>query len=131
MKKLLSILSVLSLLTAIICVVMGVKVMFGGGSHLSFGLFGLVKSGTIFGFIGNLVSVVIMAGGFGMMGLQGLLCPTDSGARRKAFIWGGAMSVLSVISLVCVIAQGGAFTFGDLIFVGIPILYTAMVFKTA
>ena len=133
MKKMITALSVLSGIVAVLSVVLNIQVIFGGRSgFFRFALFSMVRSGGVMGYLGNLMSMLIVAFGFGIMCISGLRAVKGGGMKtvRSALISGAAMTVMAVISLICSIA-GGMFNFGDLIVILMPAVYTFCVFSAS
>ncbi len=123
--------SVISGLIAVLAIVLNIQVLFGGNSwFLRFAMFSVVKNGGIMGYLGNLLSMLIVAAGFGGMCFSGLKVAAGGGvkAMRPALIAGVFMTVMAVISLICSISQK-MFNFGDLIILALPAVYTFCVFS--
>ena len=119
--------SVLCLLIAAITLVAGIPVIFGtNNGWLRFAMFRLVQNGGIMGFIGNLMSIALLAYGFTLMGWYGFkTLKSDNG--KAVLIAGGVMSMLAVISLICSISSHN-FTLGDILILIFPIGYTGVIF---
>lgn len=133
MKKTITALSVLSGLVAVLSVVLNIQVLFGGQSwFFRFALLSTVRSGGIMGYLGNLMSMLIVALGFGIMCVSGLRAVSGHGMKtvRSALIAGAFMTVLAVISLICSIS-GHMFNFGDIVVVLMPAVYTFCVFSAS
>lgn len=133
MKRTVQVLSVLSGLIAVLSVVLNIQVLFSGQSwFFRFAMFSLVRSGGIMGYLGNLMSMLIVAVGFGAMCIFGFKAVRGAGMKavRSALVAGGLMTLLSVISLICSIA-GGMFNFGDIIILGMPAFYTFLLFSAS
>ncbi len=131
MKKTITVLSIVSGLVAVLAVVLNIQVIFGGESFFfRFAMFSMMKNGGSMGYLGNLLSMLIVAVGFGGMCLSGLKAVRGGGMKavRSALIAGGLMTLLSVISLICSIA-GGMFNFGDIVILLMPAVYTFLVFS--
>ena len=114
-------------------VILNFQVIFGGNSgFFRYAMFSMVKNGGAMGYLGNLVSMLIVAAGFGAMCIFGLHAAGGGGMRsvRTALTAGGIMTVMSVIWLICSIA-GGMFSFGDIIILILPALYTFLVFSAS
>lgn len=130
MKRTIQILSVISGLVAVLAVVLNIQVLFGGNSwFFRFAMFSVVKNGGVMGYLGNLLSMIIVAAGFGGMCICGFKVAAGGGvkAMRPALLAGLLMTIMAVISLVCSIA-GKMFNFGDLIIIALPAVYTFCVF---
>ncbi len=123
-KSLVRKISVITLIMAVIMAVVCVKGFFSNnGSFISFALFRMIGGGNAMSFIENLLSLIIMCGGFGYMGYYGLRCIDEASKSRKAFLYGAAMTVICFISMICSIAIG-TFGFGDLLIVILSGAYT-------
>lgn len=133
MKKTIQVISLLSGILAVLSVILNFQVIFGGNSgFFRYAMFSMVKDGGAMGYLGNLVSMLIVAAGFGAMCIFGLHAAGGGGMRsvRTALTAGGIMTVMSVISLICSVA-GGMFSFGDIIILILPALYTFLVFSAS
>lgn len=133
MKKFIQVISVVSGIIAVLSVVLNIQVLFNGnGWFFRFAMFSIVRRGGIMGYLGNLLSMVLVAAGFGSMFWFGLGAARGKGMKtvRSALIAGAAMTVLSIISLICAIA-GGMFNFGDIIILALPAVYTFCVFSAS
>lgn len=133
MKKTIQVISLLSGILAALSVILNFQVIFGGnGGFFRYAMFSMVKNGGAMGYLGNLVSMLIVAAGFGAMCIFGLHAAGGGGMKsvRTALTVGGIMTVMSVISLICSIA-GGMFSFGDIIILILPALYTFLVFSAS
>ena len=131
MKRTIQILSVISGLVAVLAVVLNIQVLFGGNSwFFRFAMFSVVKNGGVMGYLGNLLSMIIVAAGFGGMCICGFKVAAGGGvkAMRPALLAGLLMTIMAVISLFCSIA-GKMFNFGDLIIIALPAVYTFCVFS--
>lgn len=130
MKRTIQILSVISGLVAVLAVVLNIQVLFGGNSwFFRFAMFSVVKNGGVMGYLGNLLSMIIVAAGFGGMCICGFKVAAGGGvkAMRPALLAGLLMTIMAVISLFCSIA-GKMFNFGDLIIIALPAVYNFCVF---
>lgn len=133
MKKSIQVISLLSGILAALSVILNFQVIFGGnGGFFRYAMFSMVKNGGAMGYLGNLASMLIVAAGFGAMCIFGLHAAGGGGMKsvRTALTVGGIMTVMSVISLICSIA-GGMFSFGDIIILIMPALYTFLVFSAS
>lgn len=133
MKKTIQVISLLNGILAVLSVILNFQVIFGGNSgFFRYAMFSMVKNGGVMGYLGNLVSMLIVAAGFGAMCIFGLHAAGGGGMKsvRTALTAGGIMTVMSVISLICSIA-GGMFSFGDIIILILPALYTFLVFSAS
>ena len=133
MKKFIQVISVVSGIIAVLSVILNIQVLFNGtGWFFRFAMFSIVRSGGIMGYLGNLLSMLLVAAGFGAMFWFGMGAVRGRGMKsvRSALIAGAAMTVLSIISLICAIA-GGMFNFGDLIILALPAVYTFCVFSAS
>lgn len=134
MKKTIRVISWLSGVMAVLTLVLNIKVVFGGESYFfRYAMFSMMNNGGIMGYLGNLLSMLIVVLGFGAMFLFGLHALNGGGMKavRPALIAGGLMSVLSVISLVCSIASGKFNFFGDIIILAMPVVYTLFMFSSS
>lgn len=129
MKKVLSSCSVLSGVIALAALVFGIRGLFDS-SHffIDLALFNMVAKGSFMGFIGNVLSVLILCGGFGAMAYYGF--SGGQSAKKKAFGYGIAMTAICGVSLLFAIF-GHIFTIGDLLIVALPAVYTYAVLRTA
>ncbi len=133
MKKSITALSVLSGLVAVLSVILNIQVLFGGQSwFFRFALLSTVRNGGIMGYLGNLMSMLIVAFGFGVMCISGLRAVKGHGMKtvRSSLIAGVFMTVMAIISLICCIS-GGMFNFGDIIVALMPAVYTFCVFSAS
>lgn len=133
MKRSIRVVSVLSGILAVFSVILNFQVIFGGsGGFFRYAMFSMVKNGGAMGYLGNLLSMVVIAAGFGAMCVFGLHAAGGGGMKsvRTALAAGGIMTVMSVASLICSIA-GGIFSFGDIIILLLPALYTLLMFSAS
>ena len=133
MKGTIRALSWLSGILAVLSVILNFRVIFGGESFFfRYAMFSMVRSGGIMGYLGNLLSMLIVAFGFGIMFFFGLraLCGGGMKAVRPALVAGAIMSLMSIVSLFCSIA-GVIFNFGDLILLAMPVVYTVCLFSAS
>lgn len=126
MKKVLQISSILCGILALSAIWLGVRSLFGHGSFVSWALFSMTKSGTVFGMLGNIIGIAFTVIGFGAMCFYGLFKKVG----RNAFIWGAVMTLLSVLSLIMSIV-GGSFNFGDILLLILAGAYTYSTIKLA
>lgn len=133
MKGTIRALSWLSGILAVLSVILNFRVIFGGESFFfRYAMFSMVRSGGIMGYLGNLLSMLIVAFGFGVMFFFGLRALRGGGMKavRPALVAGAIMSLMSIVSLFCSIA-GGMFNFGDLIILAMPVVYTVCLFSAS
>lgn len=132
MKRFISIISVLSLITAVLALVLNFRVLLGRSFIFGLSMFGMIKGGTFMGYLGNVLGLLITVAGFGAMGIFGGLLTIfkKESARRSAFISGAIMSGMALVSMLFSIF-GGRFTFGDIIILLIPALFTLFIIQTA
>lgn len=133
MKGIIRALSWLSGILAVLSVILNFRVIFGGESFFfRYAMFSMVRSGGIMGYLGNLLSMLIVAFGFGVMFFFGLRALRGGGMKavRPALVAGAIMSLMSIVSLFCSIA-GGIFNFGDLIILAMPVVYTVCLFSAS
>ena len=130
MKKVLSSCSVLCGVIALAALVFGIRGLFDSTRFfIDLALFSMIARGSFMGFIGNVLSVVVLCGGFGAMAYYGLVAEGSS-AHKKAFGYGVAMTAVCGISLLIALF-GHIFTIGDLLVFALPAVYTYAVLKTA
>ena len=73
MKKTITALSLLSGLVAVLSVILNIQVLFNGNSwFFRFAMFSITRGGGFMGYLGNLMSMLIVALGFGVMCVCGL-----------------------------------------------------------
>lgn len=133
MKGTIRVLAWLSGILAVLSVILNFRVIFGGESFFfRYAMFSMVRSGGIMGYLGNLLSMLIVAFGFGVMFFFGLRALRGGGMKavRPALVAGGIMSLMSIVSLFCSIG-GGMFNFGDLIILAMPVVYTICLFSAS
>lgn len=133
MKKVLSSCSVLCGVIALAALVFGIRGLFDSSRFIvDLALFSMVASGGFMGFIGNVLSIVILCGGFGAMAYYGLVVE-GSNAHKKAFGYGVAMTAVCGLSLLIALFGGavGRNPFGDILIFALPAVYTFAVLKTA
>ncbi|MBR4097183.1 MAG: hypothetical protein IKK42_07785 [Oscillospiraceae bacterium] len=127
MKKVLSSCSVLCGVIALAALVFGIRGLFDSSRFIvDLAMFSMIATGSFMGFIGNVLSVVILCGGFGAMAYYGII----NFSNKKAFGYGVAMTAICGISLIIAIF-GHIFTIGDLFIFALPAIYTYAVLKTA
>lgn len=134
MKKTIRIISWLSGIMAVLTLVLNIKVVFGGENYFfRFAMFNMVNNGGIMGYLGNLLSMLLMVIGFGSMFIFGLHALSGGGMKavRPALVAGALMSLLAVISLFCSIASGKFNFFGDVIILAMPVVYTLCMFSAS
>ena len=129
MKKVLNVCSVLCGITALLSLIMGIRVLATGGSFLiGLRIFGMAERGTFAGFIGNLLGVAISCLGFGALAVCGM--KNDQKSKRNSFIYGLVLTGICLISMIASII-GRSFSIGDLFIVALPAVYTYAVLRTA
>lgn len=131
MKKAVKVLSALCGVIALLSIILNFQVIFGKGSgFFRFAMFSMVRNGGIMGYLGNLLSMLIVAAGFGAMALFGFSAASGGGMKsvRSALVAGLIMTAMSVISLICSFA-GHMFNFGDIIILALPAAFTFCVFS--
>lgn len=134
MKNIVRVISWISGVMAVLTLVLNFKVIFGGQSFFfRYAMFSMVNSGGFMGYLGNLLSMLLMVLGFACMFFFGLRALSGGGmsAVRPALIAGGLMSLLSIISLFCSIASGKFNFFGDIIILAMPVVYTLCLFNAS
>lgn len=129
MKKVLNVCSVLCGITALLSLIMGIRVLATGGSFLiGLRIFGMAESGTFAGFIGNLLGIAVSCLGFGALAVCGM--KNDQKSKRNSFIYGLVLTGICLISMIASII-GRSFSIGDLFIVALPAVYTYAVLRTA
>lgn len=128
MRKIIDICSLLCAVVAVVSAVFGIRVLMGKGIFVGLRIFSMAESGTFMGFLGNLLGMVITCMGFGVMAFLGF--KGGSSANKKGFLYGAAMTVLSVVSMIMAIVSG-SFTIGDMLMAALPAVYTYALLKTA
>ena len=127
MKKVLKI-------TAFLCLIMAVAAVLSGifafnvtkrSFFMGYAMFGIIKSGGVMGFIGNVAIIVFTVICYGLAGLNVL-----ADRKKDALIWSALTSLLAIISLVAAMI-GRNVTVGDFVVTAIPIVQTLLVIKTA
>lgn len=131
MKGTVKVCSVISLVAAALLAVLGLITTFNTkGMFVGLAMFNMMKRGTFLGYIGNIVGVLGSAYGFGSMGFFGFRFTADETKAKPAFMWGIAMTAVCALSLVMSIFAK-SFSFGDIILLALPAVYTFAVYKTA
>ena len=131
-RKIVIFCSVLCGITAVLSLVRGIRVLvIGTGNNnyfVALRVFGMAQSGTIGGFIGNLLSVAVSCVGFGALAFYGLI--GSQNAKKNAFFFGLIMTGVCLISVIVSIFSK-TFTIGDLYMLALPAAYTIAVLKSA
>lgn len=127
MKKVLKITAWLCLIMAVAAVVFGIMTLSGikRMPFMGYAMFGVVRSGGVMGFIGNLAIIGFTVVCYGLAGLNVL-----ADRKKDALIWSTLTSILAIVSLVMAIA-GKNMTLGDLVVSAIPLVQTFLVIRTA
>ena len=120
--------SILCGITAVLSVVMGIRVLTGHGYIIGLRIFSMAQKGTMTGFIGNLLGMAVSCVGFGVLALYGFINSQE--AKKNAFIYGLIMTGVCLISVIVAIASK-TFTIGDLYMLALPAAYTFAVLKSA
>lgn len=128
MKKLINICSAACAAAALITLIFGIRALTGHGYWIGLRIFGMAQKGSFMGFVGNLTGIAIACAGFGAMAYFGF--GKSPASRRKGFIWGAAMTVICIVSAIAALV-GNWFSFGDLIMIALPAVYTFGMFKSA
>ena len=127
MKKVLKI-------TAFLCLIMAVAAVLSGifafnvtkrSFFMGYAMFGIIKSGGVMGFIGNVAIIAFTVICYGLAGLNVL-----ADRKKDALIWSALTSLLAIISLVAAMI-GRNVTVGDFVVTAIPVVQTLLVIKTA
>lgn len=71
MKRVINICSALCGITAILSLVMGIRVLTGHGFLVGLRIFSMAESGTFIGFLGNLLGIAVSCIGFGLLAWYG------------------------------------------------------------
>ena len=137
MRKIVIFCSVLCGITAVLSLIMGIRVLFAGmgnspyryyNYYIGIRVFSMAQSGTIGGFIGNLLGVAVSCVGFGAMTLYGFM--NSQNAKKNAFVFGLIMTGVCLVSVISAIITK-SFTIGDLYMLALPAAYTFAVHKYA
>lgn len=128
MKKVINACSVLCGVTALLSLVMGIRVLTGGSFFIGLRIFSMAENGTFIGFIGNLLGVAVSCIGFGILAFCGF--GSSQSAKRNGFIYGLIMTGICLVSMIAAII-GRSFTIGDLFIAALPAVYTFSVLKSA
>lgn len=84
MKKTITALSLLSGLVAVLSVILNIQVLFNGNSwFFRFAMFSITRGGGFMGYLGNLMSMLIVALGFGVMCVCGLRAVKGHGGDQE------------------------------------------------
>lgn len=128
MKKVINACSVLCGVTALLSLVMGIRVLTGGNFFIGLRIFSMAENGTFIGFIGNLLGVAVSCLGFGALAVYGF--GSSQNAKRSGFIYGLIMTGICLVSMIAAVI-GRSFTIGDLFIAALPAVYTFAVLKSA
>ena len=128
MKRVIYTCSVLSGVTALLTLVMGIRVLTGHSFIIGIRIFNMASSGTFNGFIGNLLGIAVTCLGFGALAVYGF--GTSQKAKQNSFGYGIAMTVICLVSMIAAII-GKSFTMGDFFLAALPAVYTFAVLKSA
>ncbi len=129
MKKVINVCSVLCGLTALLSLIMGIRVLATGGSFfIGLRIFSMAENGTFIGFIGNLLGMAVAVLGFGALAVCGF--GSSQNAKKNGFIYGLIMTGICLISMIAAII-GKSFSIGDLFIFALPAIYTYAVLKSA
>lgn len=128
MKRVINICSALCGITAILSLVMGIRVLTGHGFLVGLRIFSMAESGTFIGFLGNLLGIAVSCIGFGLLAWYGF--GKSQSAKKSGFIYDLVMTGICLISMIAAII-GGSFTLGDLFIFALPAVYTYAVLKSA
>ena len=126
MKKVLQVSSVLCGILALSAVWLAVRSLFVHGYFASWALFSMTRSGSAFGMLGNIIGIAFTVIGFGAMCYYGLF----KKGGKNGFLWGAAMTALSLLSLIMSIFSG-SFNFGDILLLILAAAYTYSTIKLA
>ena len=129
MKKVLKITAWMCLIMAVAAVVFGIMTLTGikRMPFMGYSMFGIVNSGGVMGFVGNLAIIAVTVVCYGLAGLNVL-----ADRKKDALIWSVITSLLAILSLIMAIANKSlGVTLGDIIVTAIPIVQTFLVIRTA
>lgn len=129
MKDVVKVTSVLCGIMALVSAIFGVRLVTGHGFYIGIGMFAMARSGTMMGYIGNILGIAFTVIGFGLMAYFGFDSFRAQQAKKKAFVWGVVMSGICLLSLICSIFAG-TFNFGDMLLLALPAIYTFALLKT-
>lgn len=130
MKEVVKVTSVLCGIITLVTVIFGIRLVTGHGFYIGIAMFSMARSGTMMGYIGNILGIAVTAVGFGLMAYLGFDSFRSQQAKKKAFVWGVVMSSICLLSLICSIFAG-TFNFGDMLLLALPAIYTFALIKTA
>lgn len=130
MKEVVKVSSVLCGIMALVSAIFGVRLVTGHGFYIGIGMFAMARSGTMMGYIGNILGIAVTVVGFGLMAYLGFVSFRSQQAKKKAFVWGVVMSGICLLSLICSIFAR-SFNFGDILLLVLPAAYTFALIKTA
>lgn len=128
MKKVINVCSVLCGITALLSLVMGIRVLAGGSFFIGLRIFSMAENGTFIGFLGNLLGMAAAILGFGILAVCGF--GSSKNAKRNGFIYGLIMTGICLISMIAAII-GKSFNIGDLFIFVLPTVYTYATLKSA
>ncbi len=127
MKRALKITSLMCVFLALGAIVAGIFAFRATNRSffVGYAMFGLITSGGIMGFIGNLAIIGFTVVCYGLAGLN-----TFADRKREALIWSAVTSLLAVLSIITAIA-GHRMTFGDIVAAAVPVIQTLLIIKSA
>ena len=128
MKKVIYSCSVLCGVTALLTLIMGIRVLRGQNFIIGLRIFNMAARGSFNGFIGNLLGIAVTCLGFGMLAVLGF--GSSQKAKKDAFIYGAAMTVVCLVSMIAALVTR-SFSIGDLFLTALPAVYTFAVLKSA
>lgn len=128
MKKIIIFCSVLCGITAVLSLIMGIRVLTGQGYYIGLRIFSMAERGTITGFIGNLLGIAVSCAGFGVLAVCGF--GNSQSMKKNAFVFGLIMTGVCLVSMIAAIFTKN-FTIGDLYILALPAVYTLAVLKSA
>lgn len=128
MKKIIYSCSILCGVTALITFIMGIRVLTGHNFIIGLRIFNMASRGSFTGLIGNLLGIAVTCLGFGMLAVLGF--GSSQKAKKEAFIYGIAMTVVCLVSMIASVFSR-TFTVGDLFLTALPAVYTLAVLKSA
>ena len=127
MRKAIDTCSFLCGAVSLLTLIFGIKALTGKSYFIGLSLFNMAAKGTFFGFVGNLLGIVITCAGFGAMAFCGF--KYSSSSKRKGFIYGAAMTVICLLSAIASIISR-SFGMGDIMMLILPAAYTFLMFKS-
>ena len=123
-------------ITAFLCLLMAVAALLSGifafnvtkrSFFMGYAMIGLIRSGGIMGFIGNVAVIAFTVLCYGLAGLNVL-----ADRKRDALIWSAITSLLAIASLImAIVSRNMNPTLGDVFVTAIPVVQLLLVIKSA